>query len=148
LHFTPPPPGSDPTLLLLAVYALVYLQFALQLAGFPFDLDQGEGYDAWSGWLMNLGQLPYTTNADFPYYSSNYPPLWSYIVSIPMAWLGPGLSSRRVVYPLILLSTWTLLWMRPPVAVLNIIVITRRHSLPTGFPSTFMPRVIRTGKRW
>src|SRR5205814_3333239 len=86
-----------PTLLLLAVYALVYLQFALQLAGFPFDLDQGEGYDAWSGWLMNLGQLPYTTNADFPYYSSNYPPLWSYIVSIPMAWLGPGLASARLV---------------------------------------------------
>src|SRR5437868_12950941 len=86
-----------PTLLLLAVYALVYLQFALQLAGFPFDLDQGEGYDAWSGWLMNLGQLPYTTNAEFPYYSSNYPPLWSYIVSIPMAWLGPGLGPARVV---------------------------------------------------
>ena len=32
-----------PTLLLLAIYALVYLQFAFQLAGFPFDLDQGEG---------------------------------------------------------------------------------------------------------
>jgi hypothetical protein len=86
-----------PTLVLLAMYALVYLQFAVQLAGFPFDLDQGEGYDAWSGWLMNLGQLPYTTNVDFPYYSSNYPPLWSYIVSIPMAWLGPGLGPARAV---------------------------------------------------
>ena len=94
-----------PTLLLLAVYALVYLQFALQLAGFPFDLDQGEGYDAWSGWLMNLGQLPYTTNADFPYYSSNYPPLWSYIVSIPMAWLGPGLGPARVVSTVSALAT-------------------------------------------
>jgi hypothetical protein len=76
-----------PTLVLLAVYAGVYLQFAVQLAGFPFDLDQGEGYDAWSAWLVNLGQLPYSTNAEFPYYSSNYPPLWSYLVSIPMAWL-------------------------------------------------------------
>ena len=86
-----------PTVLLLGIYAVVYLQFALQLAGFPFDLDQGEGYDAWSGWLINLGQLPYTTNADFPYYSSNYPPLWSYLVSIPMAWLGPGLVAARLV---------------------------------------------------
>src|SRR3984893_16218366 len=86
-----------PTLLLLAVYAVVYLQFAVQLAGFPFDLDQGEGYDAWSAWMINLGQLPYTTNADFPYYSSNYPPLWSYLVSIPMAWLGPGLAAGRLV---------------------------------------------------
>ena len=86
-----------PTLLLLVVYALAYAQFALQLAAFPFDLDQGEGYDAWSGWLINLGQLPYTDNAAFPYYSSNYPPLWSYLVSIPMAWFGPGLAAARLV---------------------------------------------------
>lgn len=86
-----------PTLVLLLVYAVVYLQFAVQVAGFPFDLDQGEGYDAWSAWLVNLGQLPYTTNAEFPYYSSNYPPVWSYLVSIPMAWAGPGLVSGRVV---------------------------------------------------
>src|SRR5207248_11097613 len=30
-------------------------------------------------------------------YSSNYPPLWSYLVSIPMAWFGPGLGAARVV---------------------------------------------------
>jgi hypothetical protein len=86
-----------PTLMLLALYAVVYVEFAIQLAGFPFDLDQGEGYDAWSAWLINLGQLPYTSNAEFPYYSSNYPPLWSYIVSIPMAWFGPGLGPARLV---------------------------------------------------
>ena len=79
------------------VPADVNAQFALQLAAFPFDLDQGEGYDAWSGWLINLGQLPYADNAAFPYYSSNYPPLWSYLVSIPMAWLGPGLAAARLV---------------------------------------------------
>src|SRR3979409_1272547 len=86
-----------PTLLLLFAYAVVYVQFAAQLAGFPFDLDQGEGYDAWSAWMVNLGQLPYSNNVDFPYYSSNYPPLWSYLVSIPMAWLGPGLAAARLV---------------------------------------------------
>ena len=94
-----------PTLLLLAIYAVGYVQFALQLQSFPFDLDQGEGYDAWSAWLINLGQLPYTSNADFPYYSSNYPPLWSYIVSIPMAWLGPGLAPARLVSMLATLAT-------------------------------------------
>lgn len=86
-----------PVLALLIGYVIVYLQFALQLARFPFDVDQGEGYDAWSGWLINLGHLPYTSNAEFPYYSSNYPPLWSYLVSIPMAWSGPGLSAGRVL---------------------------------------------------
>jgi hypothetical protein len=86
-----------PTLLVLAVYVGVYLQFAGELARFPFDLDQGEGYDAWSAWMINLGHLPYTSNAVFPYYSSNYPPLWSYLVSIPMAWLGPGLAPARLL---------------------------------------------------
>jgi hypothetical protein len=94
-----------PALLLLVIYALAYCQFALQLAAFPFDLDQGEGYDAWSGWLINLGQLPYTTNVSFPYYSSNYPPLWSYLVSIPMAWVGPGLAAGRLVSTLSAIAT-------------------------------------------
>src|SRR5437764_4518857 len=86
-----------PIFALLAMYGLVYVQFALQLTGFQFDVDQGEGYDAWSGWLINVGQLPYTNNATYPYYSSNYPPLWSYLVSIPMAWVGPGLGAARMV---------------------------------------------------
>lgn len=98
-----------PALLLLAVYAVAYIQFASQLVSFPFDLDQGEGYDAWSGWLINLGQLPYTFNGSFPYYSSNYPPLWSYIVSIPMAWFGPGLAAARIVSTLSALATAVLL---------------------------------------
>ncbi len=94
-----------PALALLLIYLLAYIQFATQLATFPFDLDQGEGYDAWSGWLINLGQLPYTSNADFPYYSSNYPPLWSYLVSIPMAWVGPGLAAARTLSALSALTS-------------------------------------------
>jgi hypothetical protein len=86
-----------PALVLLGVYTLSYAAFAGQLIAFPFDLDQGEGYDAWSGWLINLGQLPYTNNALFPYYSHGYPPVWSYVVSIPMAWTGPGLAPARAV---------------------------------------------------
>ena len=94
-----------PALALLLAYVLIYLQFAIQLINFPFDLDQGEGYDAWSGWLINLGQLPYTSNGQFPYYSSNYPPLWSYLVSIPMAWIGPGVGAARIVSALAALTT-------------------------------------------
>jgi Dolichyl-phosphate-mannose-protein mannosyltransferase len=94
-----------PTLILLAIYIVLYVQFAAQLVSFPFDVDQGEGYDAWSAWLINLGQLPYTSNADFPYYSSNYPPLWSYLVSIPMAWFGPGVAPARIVSTLAALLT-------------------------------------------
>lgn len=90
-------PELWPILAILAIYALSYVQFAARLASVPFDLDQGEGYDAWSAWMINQGLLPYTTNGTYPYYSSNYPPLWSYIVSIPMAWVGPGLAPARIV---------------------------------------------------
>lgn len=86
-----------PLLALLAAYAVFYAQFAVALIQFPFDMDQGEGYDAWSAWLINLGQLPYTHGAVFPYYSDGYPPVWSYLVSIPMAWLGPGVGPARLV---------------------------------------------------
>jgi hypothetical protein len=86
-----------PAFALLLVYSLSFVQFALRLCAFPFDLDQGESYDAWSGWLLNLGQLPYTDNQRFPYYSHGYPPVWSYLVSIPMAWVGPGLGPARAV---------------------------------------------------
>lgn len=90
-------PACWPALALLALYAVFYLQFAAQLIAYPFDVDQGEGYDAWSGWLLDRGQLPYTPNTAFPYYSSSYPPVWSYLVSLPMAWLGPGLAPARAV---------------------------------------------------
>src|SRR5438874_6753868 len=55
--------------------------------------------------MVNLGQLPYSNNADFPYYSSNYPPLWSYLVSVPMAWLGPGVGPARLVSTIAALAT-------------------------------------------
>src|SRR5207302_7394688 len=81
----------------LALYAAFYVQAAGHLVAFPFDFDQGEGYDAWSGWLLANGQLPYTDNESFPYYSSNYPPVWSWLVSLPMQWTGPGLAPARAV---------------------------------------------------
>ncbi|HEX8969607.1 MAG TPA: hypothetical protein VF937_17115, partial [Chloroflexota bacterium] len=35
----------------------------------------------------------------------NYPPFWSYLVSIPMAWLGPGLAPARLVSTLAAVAT-------------------------------------------
>ncbi|MBV9356303.1 MAG: glycosyltransferase family 39 protein, partial [Chloroflexi bacterium] len=94
-----------PAFALLGIYVVSYVAFAGQLIAFPFDLDQGEGYDAWSGWLINLGRLPYTDNAVFPYYSHGYPPVWSYLVSIPMAWTGPGVGPARAVSALATLGS-------------------------------------------
>ena len=86
-----------PCVLLLGLYLAFFLGHAAALAAFPYDWDQGEGYDAWSAWLLDRGQLPYSHNDVFPYYSSNYPPLWSYLASLPMAWFGPGLGPPRLL---------------------------------------------------
>lgn len=86
-----------PALGLLGWYVLFYVQYAGQLVAYPFGVDQGEGYDVWSAWLIRLGQLPYSSNDAFPYFSSNYPPLWSALASLPMQWLGPSIGAARVV---------------------------------------------------
>jgi len=92
-----PSPALWPAVALLVLYAAFYVQAAGHLVAFPFDFDQGEGYDAWSGWLLANGHLPYTDNETFPYYSSNYPPVWSWLVSLPMRWAGPGLAPARAI---------------------------------------------------
>jgi hypothetical protein len=98
-----------PAAAFLALYVLSYVQFALQLIATPFGLDQGEGYDAWSAWLIAQGSWPYTDNASEPYYSSNYPPLWSAVVAIPMTWTGPSLAPARATAAIAALATAALL---------------------------------------
>jgi len=88
-------------LLLLAVYAFLYLRFAYRLISFPLGWDQGEGSDAWSAWLIAQGQLPYSHNDQFPYFSINYPPLWSALVALPMTLVGPSLAPARVFSTLV-----------------------------------------------
>jgi hypothetical protein len=96
---------------LLLLYVAQYVTFAVQLALYPLGIDQGEGYDAWSGWLVRLGQLPYSTSASLPYYSSNYPPLWSALVAIPMMWSGPTLAPARVISVVCtVISTMLIAW--------------------------------------
>lgn len=86
-----------PAAALLLLYLLFYLQFAAALISTPYGIDQGEGYDAWSAWLLAQGRWPYTDNAIHPYYSSNYPPVWSALAAIPMGWTGPALAPARAV---------------------------------------------------
>jgi hypothetical protein len=92
-----------------AAYLAVYLSHAWALLWYPFGIDQGEGYDAYSGWLINLGEWIYRDNSAFPYYSSNYPPLYSYLSSIPMAWFGRSLGVARLVSILATLGSGALI---------------------------------------
>jgi hypothetical protein len=87
------------------LYAVFYMQLAAQLIAYPYDVDQGEGFDTWSAWTIRQGQLPYTDNDEYPYYSSNYPPVWSAVVALPLALLGPALGAGRAVSTLAALAS-------------------------------------------
>jgi hypothetical protein len=82
---------------LLFFYLLVYVSHAANLAAYPYDLDQGEAYDVNSGWLIAQGRPIYTDNERFPYYSSNYPPVYSLLIAPIISLNGPSLAAGRLL---------------------------------------------------
>jgi hypothetical protein len=84
-------------LVALFLQVVVYLAHAATVLPYQFDLDQGEGYDLNAGWLLAQGRPIYTDNASFPYFSSNYPPLYSLLVALATGIWGPTLLAGRMV---------------------------------------------------
>lgn len=77
-------------LLLLLGYFIVYTAYAVNLMRFPFDYDQGEGFELVDTILFSRGEWPYRDTETFPFYSSNYPPLF-HVIAAPFVWLfGPA----------------------------------------------------------
>ncbi len=84
------------SLLALALAALlflflVYLIYAAALFRFPFDYDQGEGFELWDAVLLSRGQGIYLDNETFPFYSSNYGPLFPLLLAPLVKLFGPKL---------------------------------------------------------
>ncbi len=78
-------------------YFVVYAIYAFRLFQFPFDYDQGEGFELMDTVLFGQGEWPYRDNDNFPFYSSNYPPLF-HLVIVPLVWLfGPKYWTGRLV---------------------------------------------------
>lgn len=78
-------------------YLVVYVIYAVQLFRFPFDYDQGEGFELMDTILFSRGEWPYRDNDAYPFYSSNYPPLF-HVVVVPLVWLfGPQYWTGRLV---------------------------------------------------
>lgn len=73
-------------LVLMIGHALIYVAYTGALVQFPFDYDQGEGFELNDTVLLSQGQWPYRDNAVYPFYASNYPPLY-HILLIPFVWL-------------------------------------------------------------
>ncbi|MBI5670710.1 MAG: hypothetical protein HZC41_22180 [Chloroflexi bacterium] len=77
-------------LLVLLFYFVVYVAYAANLMRFPFDYDQGEGFELVDTILFSRGEWPYRNTELFPFYSSNYPPLF-HVLAAPLVWLfGPA----------------------------------------------------------
>lgn len=84
-------------LLAFVGYFLVYTLYAVQLFRFPFDYDQGEGFELVDTILLSRGEWPYRDIESYPFYSSNYPPFY-HLVVVPLVWLfGPHYWTGRLV---------------------------------------------------
>jgi hypothetical protein len=78
-------------------YLIVYVIYAVELFRFPFDYDQGEGFELMDTVYFSRGEWPYRDNDTYPFYSSNYPPLF-HVVIVPLVWLfGPQYWTGRLV---------------------------------------------------
>ncbi len=78
-------------------YLAVYVTYAVDLFRWPFDYDQGEGFELYDAILYGRGEWPYRDNATFPFYASNYPPLFHVLIVPLLPILGPRLVAGRLV---------------------------------------------------
>lgn len=78
-------------------YLVVYLAYGRSLITFPFDYDQGEGFELYDAIRLARGEGIYLDNAQFPFYASNYPLVYR-LMLVPLIWLfGPHLWVGRIV---------------------------------------------------
>jgi hypothetical protein len=78
-------------------YLVVLFVYARGLFAFPFDYDQGEGFELYDAVRLSRGQNIYLDNAQYPFYASNYPPIYR-LMLVPLIWLfGTHIWIGRVV---------------------------------------------------
>ncbi len=84
-------------LILYLLYFAVYLTYAFDLFRWPYDYDQGEGFELYDAILHSQGEWPYRDTSTFPFYASNYPPVF-HLLMIPLFPLfGQMLLAGRVL---------------------------------------------------
>ncbi len=77
-------------LVIMVFYFGVYVAYGANLIQFPFDYDQGEGFELEDVVRFSEGQWPYADIETYPFYGSIYPPLY-HIWLVPLAWVfGPA----------------------------------------------------------
>ncbi|HLF27880.1 MAG TPA: hypothetical protein VJG32_16220 [Anaerolineae bacterium] len=84
-------------ILVFMLYFVIYLVYAFALFRFPYDYDQGEGFELNDSLLFARGEWPYQNNETFPFYASNYGPVFHLMVLPLFAIFGPTLAAGRAL---------------------------------------------------
>jgi 4-amino-4-deoxy-L-arabinose transferase-like glycosyltransferase len=71
--------------IILLFSLLVLCAYTWNLMNFPYDYDQGEGFELVDTIMFSQGQWPYQNTDSYPFYSSNYPPLF-HVLAAPFVW--------------------------------------------------------------
>ncbi len=92
-------------LVIFVGYLAIFWDYAVNLMQFPYDYDQGEGFELVDTILFSQGRWPYQDTEVYPFYSSNYPPLF-HTLAAPFVWLfGPAYWYGRLLGALATLAT-------------------------------------------
>lgn len=78
-------------------YFLIFVYYAVSLFRFPFDYDQGEGFELHDTLLHARGEWPYRNAEIQPFYTSVYPPVF-HLATVPLVWVfGAHLWTGRLL---------------------------------------------------
>ncbi len=85
------------TLIIFLAYFAVYITYAVDLFRWPYDYDQGESFELYDAVLHSRGEWPYRDSSTFPFYASNYPPVFHLLNVLLFPLFGQTLLSGRVL---------------------------------------------------
>ncbi len=92
-------------LLAFVFYLAVFVTYAIDLFRWPYDYDQGESFELYDAVLHSRGQWPYRDSSTYPFYASNYPPVFHLLNVLVFPLLGKRLLSGRVLSFVVTLLT-------------------------------------------
>jgi hypothetical protein len=98
-------------LLAFLAYFAVYVTYAVDLFKWPYDYDQGESFELYDAVLHSRGEWPYRDSSTFPFYASNYPPVFHVLNTLLFPIFGTTLLSGRVLsFSVTLLTAFAIGW--------------------------------------
>lgn len=98
-------------LLVYVGYLAIFVNYAASLFAFPFDYEEGEGFELTDAIYFSQGEWPYKNPDQYPFYGNCYPPLYHLMV-VPFVWLfGPQFwTGRAISFAMTLIAAAAIGW--------------------------------------